>query len=122
MEWQLIAKHEELRHGWIIAPYSTLPADHPVSVILKAAGLGVVRVINRHPKTEKENILCRNCRFKKEREVADNFKIFSKEEWLCLGFKIIDLLDGEVSYYTCRKARKDTALCGPDAQWFKVCP
>lgn len=79
-------------------------------------------MINRYPKkTHKPPVLCINCRNSKA-NTGDDLNVYSKEDWICLGFKIIDLLDGEVSHYTCRKARKEVALCGPDAVWFSVKP
>ncbi len=63
--------------------------------------------------------LCKNCI---RREYLDGTFVFPKDEWICRGSEIVDFLDGEVTYHTCRKARKDEKLCGPDGQWFKAKP
>jgi hypothetical protein len=79
-------------------------------------------VINRHPKVVKIPIFCTNCLYRKSKEDDSNLNLFNKEEWLCLGFEIVDPLDGAVSYHTCRKARKDSALCGAEGTGFKPRP
>ena len=79
-------------------------------------------MINRHIKATKPNNLCKNCRYKKDKDDDRHLNIFTKEEWICLGFDLVDLLDGDVSYYTCRKARKDATLCGLEGKWFKAKP
>lgn len=72
-------------------------------------------------KSQVNHRLCKNCQHKMVEE--DGYILTpTKEEWICLGYKIIDPLDGQITYYSCRKARKDEKLCGPEAQWFKIKP
>ena len=77
-------------------------------------------MINR-AQTIKSAPICKNCQHK---ERADDCKVapLSKKEWVCLRVKIIDPLDGEVSYHFCHKSRRDEKLCGPQGQWFKAKP
>lgn len=67
--------------------------------------------------------LCKNCIHRRDKdERYTDLNDFAKEEWICKGYKIVDLLDGEVSFYICRKARQNEQLCGQQAQWFKAKP
>lgn len=76
-----------------------------------------------HNSSEKPHKLCCNCRFRKDKNEGDkHLNVFTKEEWICLVFSIVDYLDGTITRHTCRKARKDASLCGPDGQWFKARP
>ena len=79
-------------------------------------------MINRKPLTSSLP-LCKNCLHVRDKdERYTDLNDFAKDEWICRGVKIIDLLDGEVSYHTCRKARQNEKLCGGQAQWFKARP
>ena len=72
---------------------------------------------------EKPQLLCKNCIHRRDKdERYTHLNDLAKEEWICKGYKIVDLLDGEVNYYTCRKARQNEQLCGQQAQWFKARP
>ena len=67
--------------------------------------------------------LCKNCiHIRDEDERFTDLNDLAKDEWICKAVKIIDLLDGEVSYHSCRKARQNEKLCGEQAQWFKARP
>jgi hypothetical protein len=79
-------------------------------------------MINRKVLTNSP-LLCKNCIHSRDKdERHTHFNDFTKEEWICKGYKIVDPLDGEVGYYTCRKARQNEQLCGQQAQWFKARP
>jgi hypothetical protein len=41
MEWEFMPAEMVIKNGMIVASFCTLPATHPVSRILAAAGLGV---------------------------------------------------------------------------------
>jgi hypothetical protein len=65
--------------------------------------------------------LCKDCLCAEKGE-SDVLNSFTKEDWICVARKIIDLLDGGVTYHPCRKSRKDEKLCGADGQWYKAKP
>jgi len=64
--------------------------------------------------------LCKNCLHKMEGD--DVLVPFTKDEWLCKASRNIDLLDGEISFRTCRKTRNDAQSCTPEGKWYKPKP
>jgi hypothetical protein len=104
----------------VVAEFDSLPTAKPVPGAGQNRGSATMKTHNL--KRIKSLVLCKNCLHKKDKAGDDHLSIYTKEEWICLGFGIIDLLDGSMSYYSCRKARRELTLCGVDGQWFKARP